>query len=154
MQFGRFLSLPDEVLDLLEKLAKAREKSREAVLEEEIRRAAAESGLDLPTEGAFLELEAIEETPAIGPEGRGRGNAPSFTPHYMLKASEQLTYNLYLDAARTTIWGDNTGGSSHYGPINPPNNTNVNLTIYGRITAGQDVSAGLHTDSIVGTVNF
>lgn len=83
-----------------------------------------------------------------------RGNAPSFTPRYMLKAAEQLTYNLYLDAARGTIWGDNTGGSSHYGPVNPPNNQNVNLTVYGRILAGQDVSAGVYTDSITATVNF
>jgi predicted transcriptional regulator len=72
MRSGRFFPLSDEVLELLEKLAKARGKSREAVLEEEIRRAAAESGLDVPEEGAFLELQAVEETPAIGPEGRGR----------------------------------------------------------------------------------
>jgi len=72
MRSGRFFPLSDDILDLLEKLARARGKSREAVLEEEIRRAAAESGLDVPEEGAFLQLEAVEETPAIGPEGRGR----------------------------------------------------------------------------------
>jgi spore coat protein U-like protein len=82
------------------------------------------------------------------------GNAFSFTPRYMLKGIEQLTYNLFLDSTRTTIWGNNTGGTSHYGPTNPPNNTNVNITIYGRIPAGQDVSAGSYTDSITATVNF
>jgi spore coat protein U-like protein len=82
-----------------------------------------------------------------------RGNAPVFIPRYMLKGIEQLTYNLYLDAALTTIWGDNTGGSSHYGPVNPPNGP-VNITIYGRITALQDVSAGAYSDSITATANF
>jgi len=83
------------------------------------------------------------------------GNAFNFTPRYMLRAGvEQLTYNVFLDAARTTIWGDNTGGSSHYGPVNPPNNTNVDITIYGRITAGQDVSGGSYIDSFRATVNF
>lgn len=83
-----------------------------------------------------------------------RGNAPSFIPRYMLKGIEQLTYNLYLDAALTTVWGDNTGGTVHYGPTNPPNGTNVNITIYGRVTALQDVSSGTYTDSITATANF
>lgn len=84
----------------------------------------------------------------------GDGNASNFTPRYMLKVAEHLTYNLFLDAARTTIWGNNTGGSSHYGPVDPPNNTNVDLPIYGRITALQDVSAGAFIDTVVATVNF
>jgi spore coat protein U-like protein len=83
-----------------------------------------------------------------------RGHSPSFTPRYMLNGSEQLDYNLYLDATRTIIWGDNTSGSSHYGPVDPPNNTNINLTIYARIPAGRDVGTGSYTDSITATVNF
>ena len=82
------------------------------------------------------------------------GNAPSYIPRYMLKGVEHLTYNLFLDAALTTIWGDNTGGTVHYGPTNPPNGTNVNITIYGQLTALQDVSAGAYTDSITATANF
>lgn len=82
------------------------------------------------------------------------GNATNFSPRYMLKGIEHLNYNLYLDAARTTIWGNNTNGSSHYGPTDPPNNTDVNIPIYGRVNALQDVSAGAYTDSIVATVNF
>ena len=82
-----------------------------------------------------------------------RGNAPTFSPRYMLNGAQQLTYNLYLDAARTTIWGDNTGGSSHSTP-GTIFITNINLTIYGRIPAGQDVTAGTYTDSITATINF
>jgi spore coat protein U-like protein len=83
-----------------------------------------------------------------------KGNAPTYSPRYMLKAAEQLNYNLYLDAARTIIWGDATGGTSHYGPVDPPNKTNVDLTIYGRIPAGQDLSVGSYADTITATVNF
>jgi spore coat protein U-like protein len=83
-----------------------------------------------------------------------RGHAPSFTPRYMLNGTQQLNYNLYRDALRTIIWGDGTNGSSHYGPVNPPNNQNVPLTIYARIPAGQDVGTGTYTDSITATVNF
>lgn len=81
-----------------------------------------------------------------------RGNASTFNPRYMLNGSARLNYNLFLDAARTTLWGDGTGGSSHYGPVYPPGL--VFLTIYGRIPALQDLPAGSYTDTIVATVNF
>jgi spore coat protein U-like protein len=82
-----------------------------------------------------------------------RGGAPTFSPRRMLKSSEALNYNLYLDAARTTIWGDATSGTSQYGPIRPSGG-NDTLTIYGRIPAGQDASAGSYTDTVIATINF
>ena len=83
-----------------------------------------------------------------------RGGAATFNPRRMLKGVEALNYNLYRDAARTTIWGDGTGGTQVYFDSNPPNNTNVTVTIYGRIPAGQDVSVGLYTNSVNATINF
>lgn len=83
-----------------------------------------------------------------------RGQSATFTPRTMLKTGEALTYNLYMDAARTTIWGDGTGGTQFYSKANPANNTNIVLTIYGRITAAQDISAGSYTDTIAATINF
>ena len=72
MSSGRFFRISDEALDLLARLAAAAGKMPEMVLEELIRRSAEAEGLTAPSEGAFLELEAVDETPAIGPEGRGR----------------------------------------------------------------------------------
>ena len=72
MSSGRFFRISDEALDLLARLAAAAGKTPEMVLEELIRRSAEAEGLTVPSEGAFLELEAVDETPAIGPEGRGR----------------------------------------------------------------------------------
>ena len=83
-----------------------------------------------------------------------RGGAPSFIPRQMLRSGEALGYNLYLDAARMTIWGNATPGTSHYGPVTPPLLTNVTVTIYGRIPAGHDASAGTYTDTVVATINF
>jgi spore coat protein U-like protein len=82
----------------------------------------------------------------------GRGNAPTFTPRLMRNGASQFSYNLFLDAARTTIWGDGTGGTLRYGATNPPNV--IDLTIYGRIPALQDLPLGSYTDTIVVTVNF
>lgn len=83
-----------------------------------------------------------------------RGGAPSFNPRRMLKGTEALDYNLYQDAARTTIWGDGTGGTQAYFSANPPNNKDVTVTIHGRIPAGQDVGAGAYTNTVTAIVNF
>jgi spore coat protein U-like protein len=82
-----------------------------------------------------------------------RGQSPTFSPRTMVSGSEQLGYNLYLDAAHTVIWGDGSGGTQQYSIVNPPNG-NVNLPIYGRIPPGQDVRAGAYNDTIVATINF
>jgi spore coat protein U-like protein len=82
------------------------------------------------------------------------GSSTTFSPRTMRKGTELLQYNLYRNAARTNIWGDGTGGTSVYTSANPPNNSNVNLTIYGRIPAQQDVSAGNYSDTVSAVINF
>jgi spore coat protein U-like protein len=83
-----------------------------------------------------------------------KGSSSSFSPRTLRKGGETLNYNLYRNAARTNIWGDGTGGTSVYTRANPPNNSNVNLTIYGRIPALQDVSAGNYSDTVSAVINF
>ncbi len=83
------------------------------------------------------------------------GGSGTYSPRRMTRAGvETLDYNLYLDATRTQIWGNATGGTLHYGPTVAPRNANVLVNIYGRIPAGQDKSAGTYTDTIVATINF
>ena len=82
------------------------------------------------------------------------GGATTFNPRRMLKGSEALNYNLYRDAARTSIWGDGTGGTQVYSDPRTPRNQNVTLTVYGRIPAGQDVSVGTYTNTVTATINF
>ena len=80
-----------------------------------------------------------------------RGGASTFARR-MLKGAEPLAYNLYMDAGHATVWGDGTTGTSHYGPV-PPLSSDT-LTIFGRIPAGQDGSAGAYSDTVVATINF
>jgi spore coat protein U-like protein len=86
--------------------------------------------------------------------GLTQGASGIFNPRRMQKGAEVLSYNLFLDASRSTIWGDGTSGTSTYSIANPPNNTNVNLTVYGRVQAGQDVSAGSFSDTVTAVINF
>lgn len=83
-----------------------------------------------------------------------QGSAATYFPREMRKGAELLPYNLYLDAARVSVWGDGTSGTSRYGPLTPPLDVPITVTIYGRIPAGQDVSVGSYTDTITATINF
>jgi len=82
----------------------------------------------------------------------GKGNAPSFQPRQMFRGIEPLNYNLYLDAGGTQIWGDGTGGTQQFAAVS--NNNPVTITIFGRIPAGQDVTVGSYSDTIIATINF
>jgi spore coat protein U-like protein len=83
-----------------------------------------------------------------------KGGSSTFNPRTLSGASDTLNYNLYKDAARTTIWGDGTGSTATYTQSGVPNNTAQNLTIYARIPAAQDVRAGTYTDSVTVTIDF
>lgn len=72
----------------------------------------------------------------------------------MRMGSEILNYNLYRDSTRSTIWGDGTGGSQTYTRSNPPLNQNINVNVFGRIPAGQDVSAGSYGATVTATIFF
>jgi spore coat protein U-like protein len=61
-----------------------------------------------------------------------------------------LSYFLYSENTRTTVWGDDAGsGLAHTGT-----GSQVALTVYGRITANQQVPTGDYTDTVVATVTF
>ena len=83
-----------------------------------------------------------------------KGASPSFSPRQMRKGAETLNYNLYLDSTRSTIWGDGTGGTQVYSRASPPLNQNINLSVFGRIPAGQDVSAGTYSATVTATIFF
>jgi spore coat protein U-like protein len=84
-----------------------------------------------------------------------KGSSATFNPRTLKSGANVLTYNLFTDAARTSIWGDGTGSTTFYQKSPPPNNTMVNVTVYGRIPAAQDVGASpSYTDSVTATINF
>ena len=67
-------------------------------------------------------------------------------------AAEYLTYELYKDTARATVWGD-TADTALDVPA-APNRNPRNFTVYGRVAPAQDAAVGTYTDTVVATVNF
>jgi spore coat protein U-like protein len=81
-----------------------------------------------------------------------KGGAPTYNPRRMSSGANTLDYNIFNQAAFTTIWGDGTGGTltRSYGG---GGNSAAGIG-YGRIPAGQYVAAGSYTDTITVTVTY
>jgi spore coat protein U-like protein len=52
-----------------------------------------------------------------------------------------LNYHLFTDAARTNNWGNTTGNML-------TGSGNASITVYGQLTAGQNVAPGTYTDTV------
>lgn len=81
------------------------------------------------------------------------GKSTSFAQRYMEDAAlDKLNYNIYTDSALTTIWGDNTGGSSTV--TGKDEATTKNYTMYGQLPLPQGVAPSTYSDSITITVTY
>ncbi|HTK29299.1 MAG TPA: spore coat U domain-containing protein [Vicinamibacterales bacterium] len=63
-----------------------------------------------------------------------------------------LTYEIYQDSSRVTVWSNSGGGLLT--PAAAPSAAPRSFTAYGRVASGQDVPPGSYTDSVTATVNF
>lgn len=110
-----------------------------------------------------LDTTASLTVSCTNPEGKpmqvnvsiSSGNSGSFNPRQMAYAGAglPLSYYLFLDPSRTTIWGDGTGGT---GTISGAmfRTSPLNAVIYGRAPARQNLKAGSYSDSLVVTVTW
>jgi spore coat protein U-like protein len=85
--------------------------------------------------------------------GLGLGSNASASVRRMTDGSSNyLTYELYQDTSRSTVWGN--AGAGLLSPVAAPSKAARNFTVYGRVTSNQDVPAGSYNDTVVATVNF
>jgi spore coat protein U-like protein len=84
-----------------------------------------------------------------------KGLGTTNNPRQMVSGTNRLNYYLCQDANCGKLWGDK-GFPYDSGPITIPARTNLtaSLPIYGRIPAGQDVSTGAYTDTMLVEVDF
>ena len=84
--------------------------------------------------------------------GLGLGSNASGSVRRMASAGNLLTYELYSNAGRTTVWGNTSATGMNYTPVTSKAATN--LVVYGRVPSGQDANVGNYSDSVVATINF
>lgn len=81
-------------------------------------------------------------------DGGASGNIGART---LVKGADTLNYQLYLDAARTQVFGDQSGGQT-LGVVG--NGTLQTHSVYGRIPTGQFVTEGNYTDTVIATIIY
>jgi spore coat protein U-like protein len=85
--------------------------------------------------------------------GLGTGTNPQGATRRMAApAAQYLTYELYKEAGRVTIWGDTPTTGLDIPPA--PDRNARNFTVFGRVAQAQDAAVGTYTDTVVATVNF
>jgi spore coat protein U-like protein len=88
------------------------------------------------------------------------GVSGSYSPRQMAFGPGRLNYNLFRDAARTSIWGNGLSGtgiataSFTVGPGVGNGTRSAPFPVYGRVPEMQAVAMGGYSDTIVVTVTF
>ncbi len=85
-------------------------------------------------------------------------NSTGTTPNFQRRLTDGATptahflnYNLYQDAAHTTLWGTTTSGTAE---ANAGLGVAQTTNLYGRIPSGQNGTNGSYTDSATMTITF
>ncbi len=85
------------------------------------------------------------------------GSSGTYINRTLENGSSSIAYNLYTDAGRSQVWGDQTGGTNIVSDgylLNLLYNRSEDYPVYGRIPGSQNVPAGSYTDTILVTVIF
>lgn len=75
----------------------------------------------------------------------------AYSSRVMRNGIHALHYNLFADPARTSVWGDGSGGST---VVNGAVQISTHHPVYGRINARQNVFAGNYSDTLTVIVDF
>jgi spore coat protein U-like protein len=78
-------------------------------------------------------------------------NGATITTRKMALGANLIGYQLYSNAARTTVWGNTVGTNTVAGS---GNGSVQNLTVFGSVPAQATPSAGTYTDTIIVTVTY
>jgi spore coat protein U-like protein len=80
----------------------------------------------------------------------------SFHQRQMQSGTAKLAYNLYLDAARTQVWGDgtdNTGVLSDAAELAGPT-ISRQYPVYGRVFSGRESRIGMYSDTVTVVLDY
>ena len=97
-----------------------------------------------------IEVRCTKNSPNVW-IGLDLGGNASGTTRRMTDGTEFLSYEIYQDAGRTTVWGDILADGVSYVPVT---SAWTNLNVYGRVPQAQDVGVGVYNDSVLATINF
>jgi spore coat protein U-like protein len=77
------------------------------------------------------------------------GSNASGSTRRMKAGANYLSYEMYNDAGRSTVW--NATNTVSY---TAASKASTGLTLYGRVASGQDIPVGSYSDTVVATITF
>jgi spore coat protein U-like protein len=84
---------------------------------------------------------------------QGSGTGATMASRRMTSGANSLTYRLYTDAGRTSIWGDGSTGTAAV--TGTGTGAAQVFTVYGRVPSGQTtVRAGSYSDTVSVTITY
>jgi spore coat protein U-like protein len=83
--------------------------------------------------------------------GANAGGLNAFGSRAMKSGTNTLAYQLYLDAARSQVWGNGTNSSVYAGT---GTGSTQQLTIYGRLPSVAQAAPGDYTDTVTVTITY
>lgn len=91
-------------------------------------------------------------TITLGQGSNANTGSTDIAPARRLKdaGTNHLSYALYSDSARTVVWGADTTNDVVYTGVG----TAEPVSVYGRITSGQNVPAGTYSDTVLVSITF
>ena len=116
-------------------------------------------GSYLPNDPGPLDVSGSVDVDCRGVRGTfvitiGAGSSNDFGQRLLQSGTDALAYNIYLDAARSRVWGDATAGTSVFSLFRPSGRLRQSFPVYGRLFAGQDVDPGTYSDNLLVTIIF
>jgi spore coat protein U-like protein len=102
---------------------------------------------------AVLQYQCNNKTaPKIGLDAGQNSASATGTTRAMSHGTDYLSYELYTDTGRLSVWGN--VATSWLAPGAVSSNSVTSATIYGRIPAAQDAPTGSYSDTVTATINF
>ena len=98
-----------------------------------------------------LRVQCTNTTPYNIGLNAGAGTGATVAARKMTNGSATITYSLYSDSGRTTVWG-NTVGTNTVAATG--NGASQSFTIYGRVPPQTTPAAATYTDTITVTVTY
>jgi spore coat protein U-like protein len=98
-----------------------------------------------------LQVQCTNTTPYNIGFDAGTGSGATVAARKMTNGANTITYSLYSDAGRTTVWG-NTVGTNTVAATG--NGSAQSFTVYGRVPAQTTPAAAAYSDTITVTVTY
>ena len=98
-----------------------------------------------------LQVQCTNTTPYNIGLNAGTGTGATVATRLLTSGGNTITYSLYKDAGRTTVWGNTVGTDTQGGT---GNGSAQNYTVYGRIPPQTTPAPATYSDTITVTVTY